>query len=86
MAESKKRKKKPIPEGVAVTLPVLQGNSFRLHTGIASCEVGGKVLQISGGFGLGHTELYVSVDGKRQLQVDARPLLDALITRALSHD
>lgn len=46
----------------------------------------GSVVEVSSGYGCGHTDIYVAKDGKRVLVVDTEPMLRALIELALEGD
>lgn len=77
-----KRKK---PKTIRVDLPVLPANSLGgFHMELASAEFpDGTKASVSGGFGLGNSQMYVAIDGKRRLAVDSTPLLRALIDAAV---
>lgn len=69
---------------VTVKLPVLDPTGYGgLHQNVCSAEVLGARVEVSTGFGLGHTQAYVSVNGRRVLSVDLEPLLRGLIDTAL---
>lgn len=46
----------------------------------------GTVVEVSSGYGCGHTDLYVARDGKRVLVVDTEPMLRALIELVLDEE
>lgn len=73
------------PKTIRVELPVLPANSLGgLHMDLASAEFpDGTKARVSGGFGLGNSQMYVAIDGKRRLAVDSAPLLRALINAAV---
>lgn len=54
-----------------------------LHQSYAQAEVEGHEVMVSGGFGCGHSEVYVFIDGKRILSADSAPFLHALIKAAI---
>jgi len=69
---------------VDVSLPILPtGEIGGFHQGVASTEFDGHKVELSCGYGVGHTHFYVSVDGKRVLTVDTTPMLEALTEAAL---
>jgi hypothetical protein len=70
---------------VRVSLPILLGQRIGgLHQEIATATFpDGTKVEVSAGFGLGHTQIYVSVGDRRVLAVDGAPLLKALIDTAV---
>ena len=71
-------------DSIKVALPILPtGGIGGFHQEIVSAEVGDDTVVVSGGFGLGHTEMYVAVNGERRLTVDTKPMLRALIDTVL---
>jgi len=80
-AKSKQRK----VEAITVKLPVLPHEGIGgLHQELCSAAFAdGAKAEVSGGFGLGNSMLYVSIDGKRVLAVDGAPMLRALIDAAV---
>jgi len=55
-----------------------------LHSDIATITMDEKKIVISSGFGCGHTDIYLAVDGRRVGTVSGRPLLEALAESALT--
>jgi len=72
-------------KAITVRLPVVPHDELRgFHQTICTAEFGdGGEAEVSGGLGLGHTEIYVAIDGKRVLAVDCMPMFKALIDAAL---
>ena len=72
------------PTKLTVRLPLLPLDCLGgLHQPIATAKVLGGKVEVSAGFGLGTTDLYVAINGKRRLAVDCGPLLKAAIDEAL---
>ncbi len=71
-------------EHIEVSLPIHSSYGIGgLHQEMASTEVDGAKVIVSSGYGLGHTMIYVSVDGVRRLTVDTEPMLRTLVDAAL---
>ena len=78
------RKNKPRSK-LVVTLPVIEGRTLGgLHQEICTAEGDFGVITLSGGFGLGHSEIYADLNGKRILTVDSAPVLRGIIEEALA--
>ena len=70
---------------ITVKLPILPARKLGgFHQEVASAELVGSRAVVSAGFGLGNTQMYVAINGKRVLSVDAAPLLRALIDAAVA--
>lgn len=70
---------------ITVKLPVYPEKTIGgFHANMVTADFAdGSQAVVSSGFGLGNTDMYVSIDGKRMIAVDARPLLTALIDAAV---
>lgn len=79
-------KQKSTGREIVVRLPLNDAQRIGgLHQGICTADFDdGTKVEVSSGWGLGGTDFYVSVNGKRRLSVDGRPLLDALIKQAVA--
>ena len=54
-----------------------------LHSSVCEVETPDGAVKVSSGYGLGNDHIYVSVNGRRVLQVGTRPLLERLVQLAL---
>lgn len=70
---------------VTVKLPIKSSEGLGgFHQELCAADFpNGDKVKVSAGFGLGSTEMYVSLNGKRVLTVDGEPLLRALIDRVV---
>ncbi len=69
---------------LTVKLPTIEGRRLGgFHQALATAEVPGAQVEVSAGFGLGNSEMYVSVNGHRNLTLDCAPLLRAAIDEAI---
>ena len=71
-------------DSISVELPLKDAQKLgSFHVGVCFAEVEGAKVEVSVGYGCGHTDMYVAVDGKRYVVVDTSPLLSAVIDLAI---